>query len=271
MFIETHSTNVRVLSKLFCNSMNQKKNVDPFLSENRKSYPRSFFFAKFKMALYFLPTSRGGKNLILDNEIYYLKNRKNEFSYWRCRRFQHSCPARVTLVNDVLKTRVGQHNHESAEGLIAKKEFEENLKKRVVAEGTTPIPKIYNNEIGKEATSVENAANIPSYNTIKNRLYKARHEMRPVLPKAIEELLLTEEWCRIKENNFLLVDDGSGDERFLVFCTAENLKLLCSSHKLWMDGTFKIVPRLFKQLYTIHSRFMETQFFLFNVSLIIQL
>lgn len=42
---------------------------------------------------------------------------------------------------------------------------------------------------------------------------------------------------------------------FQAFATLENLKLMCSSDKIFLDGTFKANPRMFKQLYTIHGKY----------------
>jgi hypothetical protein len=39
-----------------------------------------------------------------------------------------------------------------------------------------------------------------------------------------------------------------------VFATAESLKHLCSSSSVFMDGTFKVVPTIFSQLYILHSK-----------------
>ena len=53
---------------------------------------------------------------------------------------------------------------------------------------------------------------------------------------------------------FLLFDNGNGSSsRMLIFSTSTNLDLLSRS-KLWLaDGTFKTVPQIFYQLYTIHA------------------
>ncbi len=42
-----------------------------------------------------------------------------------------------------------------------------------------------------------------------------------------------------------------------MFSTSENLRQLCASTLISMDGTFSVVPRLFGQLSTIHG-FQDT-------------
>ena len=53
--------------------------------------------------------------------------------------------------------------------------------------------------------------------------------------------------------NFLAYDSSSDDpDRYFIFATSENLRLM-KENKHWMgDGPFKIAPQLFYQLYVIH-------------------
>jgi hypothetical protein len=39
-----------------------------------------------------------------------------------------------------------------------------------------------------------------------------------------------------------------------VFSTVGNLEIACKSTSLFMDGTFKVVPSIFAQLYIIHAK-----------------
>ncbi|XP_054715332.1 uncharacterized protein LOC129224808 [Uloborus diversus] len=49
-------------------------------------------------------------------------------------------------------------------------------------------------------------------------------------------------------------------ELYKVFCSEEDLEKLCQSDSIHMDGTFKIVPKLFSQLYTIHGSYLRKIF-----------
>ena len=45
-------------------------------------------------------------------------------------------------------------------------------------------------------------------------------------------------------------DNGSG---FVVFTTRSNLETLCNNDVITMDGTFRVCPKFFHQLYTVHG------------------
>lgn len=57
--------------------------------------------------------------------------------------------------------------------------------------------------------------------------------------------------------SFVLFDSGPGDDRMIIFGCTEMLDGLARS-TIWLaDGTFKVVPAIFFQLYSIHFQFVE--------------
>lgn len=50
----------------------------------------------------------------------------------------------------------------------------------------------------------------------------------------------------------MLFDSGPEENRILIFSTRRNLQYLSQSLHWYADGTFKTVPLLFHQLYTVH-------------------
>lgn len=81
-------------------------------------------------------------------------------------------------------------------------------------------------------------------------------------PKTLAELVFDDDVVMTSRNkHFLLHDsavygeDPEPENRLLLFGTKENLDILKVCDTIAMDGTFKIVPPLFKQLFTMHGTF----------------
>lgn len=61
--------------------------------------------------------------------------------------------------------------------------------------------------------------------------------------------------CQVR-SGVLAHDSGVGDEdRILVFGTPKNFELLSTAKMWFMDGTFKVTPSLFYQVYTVHGMY----------------
>ena len=54
---------------------------------------------------------------------------------------------------------------------------------------------------------------------------------------------------------FLVYDSGVGDEeRIFILASQDALQFLADSERWYADGTFRISPEIFFQLYTIHGQ-----------------
>ena len=70
----------------------------------------------------------------------------------------------------------------------------------------------------------------------------------------LESMIIPELYTKTAADKpFLLHDSNDGENRFLMFSTKKNLKFLRSCSIWQADGTFKCVPAIFKQLYTVHG------------------
>ena len=55
-------------------------------------------------------------------------------------------------------------------------------------------------------------------------------------------------------DQFLLYDSGVGDpERILIFSSQQAIQFLSSSDHWFADGTFKVCPDIYFQVYTVHA------------------
>ncbi|XP_018494115.1 uncharacterized protein LOC108863913 [Galendromus occidentalis] len=108
-------------------------------------------------------------------------------------------------------------------------------------------------EMRPHYASEDIGASLPTYRSIQASLYRARASIRPPLPQSRTEIIIAGEWDRTLGNDpFLLFDDGA-ENRIIGSSTEEMVKILCGVPSVFRDGTFRVVPHLFLQLYTLHG------------------
>ena len=59
-------------------------------------------------------------------------------------------------------------------------------------------------------------------------------------------------------DQFLIVDDGYRNDKLFIFGTDNNMKLLCDSYTIHVNGT---CPNIFYQIFTIHAMKFVTRCF----------
>ncbi|CAF1035550.1 unnamed protein product [Rotaria sordida] len=64
----------------------------------------------------------------------------------------------------------------------------------------------------------------------------------------------------LKNEKFLQFDSGLGDHRLLIFASINQLRILEGTEEILIDGTFKVTPIIFTQLYTIHGVYRNNIF-----------
>jgi hypothetical protein len=91
------------------------------------------------------------------------------------------------------------------------------------------------------------ASHIPSDKTCNQLVKRAKAVDRPVEPTVLDELQIPPGEPLL---NDIKADDGS---RVMLFSKIAHVAALCESSVFFMDGTLKVVTKLFYQLYTIHG------------------
>ena len=105
------------------------------------------------------------------------------------------------------------------------------------------------------------SVNLPSMEHLRRTIRSQRHEHnnipQPVHREDIPVLPLLYQQTSTGEP-FLLYDSGIGDvNRIFIFATNQALDLLANSDDWFCDGTFKVCPEVFFQLYTVHAKANE--------------
>lgn len=144
--------------------------------------------------------------------------------------------------------------------VIGKKRFMMKVK-RMSKKKNVPTNTVISKCLRNTKKSVK--AVIPPPKQLKNMINRIRKNPDlPANPNTLSELVLSQEICATEgDENFLLFDSGTivnddeSEKRLVMFGTKSNLNYLAECGELFMDGTFTVTPRLFKQLYTIHGKF----------------
>ena len=173
---------------------------------------------------------------------------------WTCnKKDEMSCKGRMRTDGGRIVALVGEHNHapDATMKEIAKIRDDISAKGQTTLESTHHIVNIALADSSQAA-----AAQLPETKTLEKQCQRqrARPVNVPPNPGSLQELVFPHQ-CTVTKGGagILLHDDGvnGGNQRLVVFSTDENMQLLEDSEQRYTDGTFKTVPWLFHQLYTI--------------------
>ncbi|QQP58582.1 Uncharacterized protein FKW44_003950 [Caligus rogercresseyi] len=210
------------------------------------------------MPLQFVNSSRGNKKLFENGHSYIREREVGQKTIWKCDQyFSLFCRARVHTNTDTIVKVVGQHNHA---GNIAKVEAIRaiNLAKEIAISTQESTHSIATNVF--VGASISSVGHLPNFNQLKRTIRNKRKSQNqaPPQPFSLSELLIPMEYhLTYSQEPFLLFDSNDRGDRILIFSTQDNLTILSQANTWYADGTFKVAPPLFEQLYTLHGVILD--------------
>ena len=203
-----------------------------------------------------------GKNKIILNGFIYVKqkNLANNVISYECERRRGTgkelseCKAKVKVNGEDLSVVSYLHAHSHAADSARCEMVQARARIKRKAEETEETPQqILGHEL--QQLSQQAAVQMVPLRHVRRTIRMTKQRKNAVHPIPSDRTFEIPEEYRSLQNgeNFLLHDSGMDDlNRILVFGTERSLQMLRDSQHWFMDGTFKVVPELFFQLYTIH-------------------
>jgi len=201
--------------------------------------------------------SQRGKELLRDEYGYvYTFNNKNKAGtkvYWVCEK-RNICNVRVHTVDGNIVYRssdvhihAADQSRSAAQTVIAAMvnaaETTQNSTRNILSDGVQNVDE-------------QTAAAMPSKRTLSRRIQRARRRVNPTppIPTARHGFDIPDKYrITVDEKLFLMHDSGRDDtNRILIFCSEEGLDLLVNKRHWFCDGTFKVSPDIFYQLFSLH-------------------
>ena len=208
----------------------------------------------FKMEV--ITSTKGKKQLVYEGYVFVFQKKlaSGTDSYECQRRRNYGCNARIKVLDDTIVDAINDHVHAPAMNHVEALRLRHGIKRKAIESQETPQQIISSAmvDISDGAASI-----IPPMRTIRRciRRYRQSVGIPHPIPLGSSEMDIPEGLkLTTHGEQFLLFDSGKGSSsRMLIYSTQTNLDLLHRSELWFADGTFKTVPEIFYQLYTIHA------------------
>lgn len=199
-------------------------------------------------------SERGGDQLVFNGFKFnpYRTSKKTEERGWRC--CNRKCKAKLYTMGKTFSRLEGSHDHPAPDKQITIRKTVSNSIKRKATDDLYERPSKYIHRELEENQDFVDCLTKRDIKLISNNVLKARSKMLPKLPTSSAEVhsaLSVMSVKTIKEEDFMLVNDE--DQGIVIFSCTSNLKALCQTKTLLMDGTFEYAAKFFTQLFTIHG------------------
>ena len=204
--------------------------------------------------------STKGKAKINIDGFLYIKDKNHDcLHYWVCERKEQKkmrWTARPTTIcigdqHKIRKFDANQHNH----ALQASKSevLKVSIQMKELAQISNDQPaQIINNVIATISREIQTC--LLRKDALRQQIKRVKRVCdEEVEPKILNEFKLPGAYCTTVSGQSFGKGITEGNEGILVFTTPENFKWLRGAKYWLMNGTFKTVPELFRQLYSIHA------------------
>lgn len=208
------------------------------------------------MSLTIIKNNKGKNSLVVDGYTYYLEKKQKNVYRWSCAQKKHLlCKGRVSTLldteNHILNSSPTSHCHEPTASAI--NIANTNAKLKIDARNSESRPsQIIRSSIVDCAEDCR--VYLPSNNAQKMKIKRVRTN-RLKEPENLCDIDIPESLKFIEGELFVLADTSFGvNEKLIILGSKSNLQFL-SQAKCWlMDGTFHVVPSIFRQLFTIQGK-----------------
>ncbi|CAF4139513.1 unnamed protein product [Rotaria sordida] len=247
--------------------------INPEIIISSKSSEPSTITHPIMGPMSYFKTKRGGTNLCMNGFSYQkCKEMKNGIKWWCCKSRNKSVKCRIFLYTSFnqgdddhsqydFKKIVGDHNHQPDKDKLIIQKFKSDLKHMTQSPTVPPSIATFNELVANMKLGTSEMAQLPSYNSIRMSLWRAHNRNMPQLPTGINFPIPVEFSTTTDDEPFILLDHSYAKQtkRILMFSSKKQFKVMCESSSLYMDGTFAITPRLFKQTYIIQAHDIQSK------------
>lgn len=171
---------------------------------------------------------------------------------WRCPK--RTCSGRLKISQDAVVSMVTEHNHAPNPNEDTAMKIVSKMRQQALTTSEAPRQIIQQMTAG---VSLELACYLPEYRSSQRMIERQRkkHNVSYAAVNSIGDIDIPNSLKKtLRDEEFLLWDSGADDpKRVLMFGTSSNIDILQEHDHWFIDGTFKVAPTVFLQVFTIHA------------------
>ena len=203
-----------------------------------------------------------GNKLCIGGFLYYYSKKAKTHKYWDCEVMRRGhCEARAVTEETQAGLRIikgptrSPHTHPPDREAARAEEVRQRLRSQAVEQPAAPPAQLLRDHLPQVEPEV--LARLPERENLKRVIRRARRAKLPANPKSLDDLESLDAQYQKTEagDQFLLFDSKNvsdfGAGRVLVFATRKNVERLANCRCWFVDGTFKVSPTIFTQVFTV--------------------
>ncbi len=155
------------------------------------------------------------------------------------------------------KSQEERHNHPADDAFIARQAVVSKMRNAICNDPTRPIRRVYNDIITLESSDDEDDnLPIPDFLSVRSALHRHRQTFYPPIPRSVHDVVVRGQWRKTwKGERYLVHQDPQWG--LLIYMSPKSAIALQKCDDLYVDGTFSVCPKPFKQILTIHGMYKD--------------
>ncbi|KAG0428716.1 hypothetical protein HPB47_024307 [Ixodes persulcatus] len=204
----------------------------------------------------FVASRRGSPKLCFEGYMYTKHRNNDEKTAWRCEKFEEGCRGRAVTAGETTTVTQGHTCHLPTPENAAAARLQDKIKTAAKRSHDTRRNVVAACLQGARPATITKLPKLSSQERKVNRVRREAHGAAQV-PHRIEDIIVPEHLRMTRTASpevFLAGDTGCIDsERIMIFdCNTDLCRL--NTCETWLcDGTFKVAPEMFYQLWVVHG------------------
>ena len=142
------------------------------------------------------------------------------------------------------------------------KESVEEMYSKIKEDPMRKMPRVYQEVTAKITENLDHEERcallqeFPTYRAVQSRLYKKKYEFVPRDPEEMKDFDADLPWCTLSSGENIVKGDIllENGKRIIMFSTNALLEIAARASEILGDGTFKITPKLWHQVFVISAQ-----------------